>query len=79
MSFISDGWLEHETDGDTLGIICINAERTDDGRSLVFVAERLLWVEARDENVTLEVETFKASEFSTWFEKKVGAGWRVEK
>jgi hypothetical protein len=77
MSFIDDQWFEHATKGDVLGVICINAAASEDGKRLIFVAQRMLHIESKGENVTLEVETFGSAQFSAWFTQKIAEGWRV--
>lgn len=72
---IDDKQLENP-DHEELGCIYLTATPTDDGRDLVFIAERMIYSSAIDDNVPLGAESFRAASFSEWFAQKKREGWR---
>ncbi len=77
---IDDVQLENPKD-ESQGCIYLTATTSDDGKDLVFIAERCIYNPAIDDNVPLGAETFRANSFSEWFAAKPCLGckqaWRM--
>lgn len=73
---IDDVQLENPGN-EELGCIYLTARTTEDGRDLLFIAERVIYNAAIDDNVPLGAETFRANSFSEWFATKRRKGWRI--
>lgn len=75
-TIFEDVQLEH-TSRDDAGCIFVTAQVVKNGTDLVFIAERVIYNPATEDNVPLGTETFGANVFSEWFATKRREGWRI--